>query len=177
MDRVARLLQQIAKARFENDQELERFLLEELGDAFPDDAASYASKGDAFAHIGRVEVQVLSVDKEKKKIALSIKRAERDPWTTVEQRYTPGQVVTGVITKIAPFGAFARIEDGVEGLIHLSELTPGTDPQTFHEGQQLRLRIIRIDAQRRRIGLSLRQADALDSQSIPGETLPEQSGR
>src|SRR5207248_302737 len=69
-----------------------------------------------------VEVQVLSVDKEKKKIALSIKRAEVDPWTTVEQRYTPGQVVTGTITKIAPFGAFARIEDGIEGLIHLSEL-------------------------------------------------------
>jgi small subunit ribosomal protein S1 len=60
-------------------------------------------------HVGQeVEVQVLSVDKEKKKIALSIKRAEVDPWTTVEQRYTPGQLVTGTITKIAPFGAFAR---------------------------------------------------------------------
>ncbi|HKW19844.1 MAG TPA: S1 RNA-binding domain-containing protein, partial [Ktedonobacterales bacterium] len=59
----------------------------------------------------KVEVQVLSVDKEKKKIALSIKRAEVDPWTTVEQRYFPGQIVTGTITKIAPYGAFARIED------------------------------------------------------------------
>src|SRR5436309_3663318 len=112
-------------------------------------------------HIGQeVEVQVLSVDKEKKKIALSIKRAEVDPWTTVEQRYTPGQVVTGVVTKIAPFGAFARIEDGIEGLIYLSELTPGTDPKTIlHEGAQLQLRILRIDAERRRLGLSLRQAD------------------
>ena len=73
----------------------------------------------------KVEVQVLSVDKEKKKIALSIKRAEVDPWTTVEQRYTVGQLVQGTITKIAPFGAFARIEDGVEGLIHLSELPSG----------------------------------------------------
>ncbi|GAC1398130.1 MAG: 30S ribosomal protein S1 [Ktedonobacteraceae bacterium] len=115
-------------------------------------------------HVGQeVEVQVLSVDKDKKKIALSIKRAEVDPWTTVEQRYTPGQVVTGVVTKIAPFGAFARIEDGIEGLIHLSELTPGQDPKSIlHEGAQLQLRILRIDAERRRLGLSLRQADELD---------------
>src|SRR6266496_2048503 len=115
-------------------------------------------------HVGQeVEVQVLSVDKEKKKIALSIKRAEVDPWTTVEQRYTPGQLVTGVVTKIAPFGAFARIEDGIEGLIHLSELTPGVDPKTIlHEGAQLQLRILRIDAERRRLGLSLRQAEELD---------------
>src|SRR5438874_2989221 len=125
-------------------------------------------------HVGQqVEVQVLSVDKEKKKIALSIKRAEVDPWTTVEQRYTPGQVVTGVITKIAPFGAFARIEDGIEGLIHLSELTPGMDPkQTLHEGVPLQLRILRIDADRRRLGLSLRQADEPDSREVPAELLP-----
>ncbi len=122
-------------------------------------------------HVGQeVEVQVLSVDKDKKKIALSIKRAEVDPWTTVEQRYTPGQVVTGVVTKIAPFGAFARIEDGIEGLIHLSELTPGQEPKTvLHEGAQLQLRILRIDAERRRLGLSLRQADELDQ---PDETVP-----
>ncbi len=122
-------------------------------------------------HVGQeVEVQVLSVDKEKKKIALSIKRAEVDPWTTVEQRYTPGQVVTGTITKIAPFGAFARIEDGIEGLIHLSELTPGMDPkQNLHEGLQLQLRILRIDAERRRLGLSLRQAEEPDTK----EPVPE----
>ncbi len=125
-------------------------------------------------HVGQhVEVQVLSVDKEKKKIALSIKRAEVDPWTTVEQRYTPGQVVTGVITKIAPFGAFARIEDGIEGLIHLSELTPGVDPkQILHEGTPLQLRILRIDPERRRLGLSLRQADELDAPSVPVELSP-----
>ncbi len=122
-------------------------------------------------HVGQeVEVQVLSVDKDKKKIALSIKRAEVDPWTTVEQRYTPGQVVTGVVTKIAPFGAFARIEDGIEGLIHLSELTPGTDPKAIlHEGAQLQLRILRIDAERRRLGLSLRQADEVDAKETATE--------
>src|SRR5712692_5829390 len=129
-------------------------------------------------HVGQeVEVQVLSVDKEKKKIALSIKRAEVDPWTTVEQRYTPGQVVTGTITKIAPFGAFARIEDGIEGLIHLSELLPGMDPKTnLHEGQQLQLRILRIDAERRRLGLSLRQADEVDSKEVSVEASPTEPG-
>ncbi|HEU4783285.1 MAG TPA: S1 RNA-binding domain-containing protein [Ktedonobacterales bacterium] len=108
----------------------------------------------------KVEVQVLSVDKEKKKIALSIKRAEVDPWTTVESRYTVGQTVTGTITKIAPFGAFARIEDGVEGLIHLSELPSGvSDPkQVLHEGEEVTVRILRIDPERRRLGLSMRQA-------------------
>ena len=127
-------------------------------------------------HVGQeVEVQVLNVDKEKKKIGLSIKRAEVDPWTTVEQRYTPGQVVTGVVTKIAPFGAFARIEDGIEGLIHQSELTPGADPKTvLHEGTQLQLRILRIEAERRRLGLSLRQADELDP---PKEATSETGAR
>jgi len=111
-------------------------------------------------HVGQeVEVQVLSVDKDKKKIALSIKRAEVDPWTTVEKRYQVGQLVKGVVTKIAPFGAFARIEDGVEGLIHLSELLPGQDPKTaLHESQELTLRILRIESERRRLGLSVRQA-------------------
>lgn len=94
---------------------------------------------------------------------MSIKRAEVDPWTSVEHRYTPGQIVTGIITKIAPFGAFARIEDGIEGLIHSSELSPCMEPETsLHEGQELQLRILRIDAERRRIGLSLRQADKPD---------------
>lgn len=129
-------------------------------------------------HVGQeVEVQVLSVDKEKKKIALSIKRAEVDPWTTVAERYTPGQVVTGVITKIAPFGAFARIEDGIEGLIHLSELTPGMDPkQALHEGVQLQLRILRIDAERRRLGLSLRQADEIDPKEFASDPSTAESG-
>jgi len=85
-----------------------------------------------------------------------------DPWTTVDQRYQVGQIVKGVVTKIAPFGAFARIEDGVEGLIHLSELLPGQDPKTaLYEGQELALRILHIDSGRRRLGLSMRQADGI----------------
>jgi len=126
-------------------------------------------------HVGQeVEVQVLSVDKDKKKIALSIKRAEVDPWTTVEQRYTPGQMVNGTVTKIAPFGAFARIEDGIEGLIHQSELPQGVDPKTvLHEGAQLQLRILRIDAERRRLGLSLRQHDEVEAKEAAPESVAE----
>src|SRR5438874_2984619 len=125
-----------------------------------------------------VEVQVLSVDKEKKKITLSIKRAEADPWTTVEQRYSLGQIVTGVITKIAPFGAFARIEDGIEGLIHLSELLPGMDPEaSLHEGQELQLRVLRIDTERRRLGLSLRQADEVDAREASTEPPADSGGK
>ena len=126
-----------------------------------------------------VEVQVLSVDKEKKKIALSIKRAEVDPWTTVESRYTVGQLVKGTITKIAPFGAFARIEDGIEGLIHLSELPPGQqDPKAvLKEGQEVTVRILRIDPDRRRLGLSIRQAEEGAYGEPEGEVAVEPEGR
>ncbi len=122
----------------------------------------------------KVEVQVLSVDKEKKKIALSIKRAEVDPWTTVEQRYHIGQLVQGTITKIAPFGAFARIEDGVEGLIHLSELPTGTqDPkQVLKEGDEVTVRILRIESDRRRLGLSVRAAEEGAEATATSEETP-----
>jgi small subunit ribosomal protein S1 len=84
--------------------------------------------------------------------------------------------VTGTITKIAPFGAFARIEDGIEGLIHQSELSPGMDPRAnLREGQELQLRILRIDAERRRLGLSLRQANEVDARTT-GETPSGDSG-
>jgi predicted RNA-binding protein with RPS1 domain len=114
------------------------------------------------------------VDKERKKIALSIKRAEVDPWTTVEQRYEVGQTVQGTITKIAPFGAFARIEDGVEGLIHLSEMPTGTqDPKTaLQEGQEVTVRIVRIEPDRRRLGLSIRQLGDEATAQAEGETTP-----
>ncbi|HEV2238277.1 MAG TPA: S1 RNA-binding domain-containing protein [Ktedonobacterales bacterium] len=122
-----------------------------------------------------VEVQVLSVDKDKKKIALSIKRAEVDPWTTVEQRYHVNQLVKGTITKIAPFGAFARIEDGVEGLIHLSELPQGMqEPKSaLHEGQEVTVRILRIEPDRRRLGLSVRQAEEGADAEAPQATAAE----
>jgi small subunit ribosomal protein S1 len=113
-----------------------------------------------------VSVYVLSVDRDTKKIALSLKRALPDPWTLVDQKYHIGQVVPATITKLAKFGAFAQVEEGLEGLIHLSELTdmPVTDAaQVVSEGQPVNVKIIHINSQRRRLGLSVRQA----RESIP----------
>lgn len=113
-------------------------------------------------HVGQeVDVYVLSVDRDTKKIALSLKRALPDPWTTVDEHYRVGQVVQATITKIAKFGAFAKVEEGLEGLIHLSELTdlPVRDAtEIVREGQVVDAKIIHINSQRRRLGLSVRQA-------------------
>jgi small subunit ribosomal protein S1 len=108
-----------------------------------------------------IDVYVLGINSQEKKIALSIKRTQAEPWSRVAAKYEVGQLVRGTVTQLANFGAFARIEDGIEGLIHVSEITDEriTHPkQVVREGQDLLLRIIRIDPQRRRMGLSLRRA-------------------
>ncbi|MDI3339065.1 MAG: 30S ribosomal protein S1 [Sphaerobacter sp.] len=108
-----------------------------------------------------VDVYVLGINAEEKKIALSIKRTQPEPWSRVAMKYEVGQLVIGTVTQLANFGAFARIEDGIEGLIHVSELSEqriGHPRQAVSEGQDLILRIIRIDPARRRMGLSLRRA-------------------
>jgi small subunit ribosomal protein S1 len=108
-----------------------------------------------------VDVYVLGINAQEKKIALSIKRTQAEPWSRVAASYEVGKLVRGVVTQLANFGAFARIEDGIEGLIHVSELADERiqhPKQVVSEGQELLLRIIRIDPQRRRMGLSLRRA-------------------
>ncbi len=108
-----------------------------------------------------VEVYVLGINEDERKIALSLKRTQAEPWTRVAAQYEVGQLTEGTITQLANFGAFARIQDGIEGLIHVSELS---DDRVAHprnvvkEGDDLLVRIIRIDPQRRRMGLSLRRA-------------------
>src|SRR5262245_16592938 len=108
----------------------------------------------------KVKVYILSVDNDRKRIALSIKRTQNEPWTTVSERYQLGQMVEGTITQLASFGAFARIEDGVEGLIHVSEMGDGRvqhPRDVVQEGDVVQARIIRIDPARKRMGLSMRQ--------------------
>ncbi len=108
-----------------------------------------------------VDVYVLGVDEQDRKIALSLKRTQQEPWMDITSRYQVGQLVEGTITQLATFGAFARIADGVEGLIHVSELSEGRimhPRDAVHEGEHHTLRIIRIDPQRKRIGLSLKRA-------------------
>jgi len=107
-----------------------------------------------------VDVYVLSVDQEKKRIALSLKRLEQEPWATAESRYHIGQLVEGTITRLANFGAFALVNDELEGLIHISELSDSriNHPQeVVHEGEKHVMRVIRIDPKRRRMGLSLKR--------------------
>lgn len=108
-----------------------------------------------------VEVYVISVDRAAQRIALSLKRLKPDPWATVHERYQAGQLITGTITNVVSFGAFMRVEDGVEGLIHVSELAEG---QFLHprnvvkEGDEVTARVLNIDGAQRRLGLSLRKA-------------------
>jgi len=119
-----------------------------------------------------VDVAVLSIDPQTKKIALSLKKALPDPWSLVEQRYQVGQLVEGTITKLAKFGAFAKIDDGIEGLIHLSELTEApieNAKDAVNEGDRVALRVININSQRRRLGLSLRQVEHPDAPGTQSE--------
>lgn len=107
-----------------------------------------------------VEVYVIDVDRTRRRIALSLKRLQPNPWATVAERYAVGEVVEGKITNVVEFGAFTRIEDGVEGLIHVSEMD--LDDTTHHprslvrEGCTVRARILNIDPENQRIGLTMR---------------------
>jgi small subunit ribosomal protein S1 len=108
-----------------------------------------------------VDVYVMKVDAEKKKIALSIRRAQPAHWDGIVDKYQVGEVVPGIVTKLATFGAFARIEGPVEGLIHVSELVDrriSHAQEAVREGDILPLKIIRIERDRHRLGLSLKQA-------------------
>jgi small subunit ribosomal protein S1 len=108
-----------------------------------------------------VEVYVIGVDRERQRIALSLKRLQPDPWSLVEERYKVGQLIEGTITNVVSFGAFARIEDGLEGLIHISELAEGDflhPRNVVKEGDRVTVLILDIDSARHRLRLSLRQA-------------------
>lgn len=116
----------------------------------------------------KVKVQILSVDQERRRIGLSLRRLQPQPWDVVEETYEVGQIVRGRITKLVNFGAFARLEkDGIEGLIHVSELTDrriSHPKEVVAEGEEYDLRIIRIDIDKRRMGLSLKQAMPADQE-------------
>jgi small subunit ribosomal protein S1 len=108
-----------------------------------------------------IRVVVMSVDRVARRVALSHKRLSMDPWATVGERYRVGDIVDALVTNVVEFGAFARVPEGVDGLIHISELSDGpfTEPASVvSEGQTLRVRVLHIDPAARRLGLSLRQA-------------------
>ncbi len=109
-----------------------------------------------------VEAEVIDINHERGRISLSIRRLQPDPWHSTVADLKVGDLIEGAVTKIVNFGAFVRVRDGLEGLIHISELShqrvahPG---DVVHEGQRLKLKVISLDSERHRLGLSLKQAE------------------
>jgi small subunit ribosomal protein S1 len=130
-----------------------------------------------------VEVYIMSLDEENKRIGLSLKRLQPEPWARVEDKYELGQRVEGEVTNVVDFGAFAKIEEAVEGLIHVSELTdePLVHPRDIvRRGDLLLLRIIHIDLRRKRLGLSLKRvldAEWVEWAGQPPAAAPQAGGR
>lgn len=113
-----------------------------------------------------IDVQVIRIDPDNQRIALSRKRLLPNPWDTVEERYHPGDVVPATITRVVDFGAFAELEPGIEGLIHISELADiaiAEPLKTVRVGDKVQAKVLRVDRKRQRVGLSLRQAMFPDS--------------
>jgi small subunit ribosomal protein S1 len=128
-----------------------------------------------------VEVKVISVDRERKRIGLSLRQLQPDPWMKQVGHLKEGQLIEAKITHLTKFGAFARLDDDLEGLIHVSELSEhriAHPKEVVKEGDQITLRVIKIDPERRRIGLSLRKVDSpaysdLDWKMVMAEEVEE----
>ena len=109
-----------------------------------------------------VTVEVLDVDMDRERVSLSLKSTQEDPWQQFARMHQIGQVVPGRVTKLVPFGAFVRVEEGIEGLVHISELADRhveIPEQVVQVGDEIFVKIIDIDLDRRRISLSLKQAN------------------
>ena len=109
-----------------------------------------------------VTVEVLEVDFDRERVSLSLKATQEDPWQAFARTHAIGQVVPGKVTKLVPFGAFVRVEDGIEGLVHISELAQRhveVPEQVAKVGDEVFVKVIDIDLERRRISLSLKQAN------------------
>ncbi|MCZ0856501.1 30S ribosomal protein S1 [Actinomyces israelii] len=109
-----------------------------------------------------VTVEVLEVDFDRERVSLSLKKTQEDPWQAFARTHAIGQVVPGKVTKLVPFGAFVRVEDGIEGLVHISELAQRhveVPEQVAKVGDEVFVKVIDIDLERRRISLSLKQAN------------------
>jgi len=111
----------------------------------------------------QIECKVLSVDQQRRRIALGLKQLEEDPWATdIPSKYQPGQLVTGTVTKITNFGVFVGLENGLEGLLHISELADHkveNAEDVVKVGDQIEVKILRVDAGERKIGLSRKRVD------------------
>ena len=139
----------------ELEQDVEGLVhVSELSWGHPESPKDVVSEGD------EVTVVVLNCDDAARRISLSLRRTQRDPWEDVESKYPRGQVVQGTVTKLTDFGAFVKLEDGVEGLVHVSEIDWGhvNHPRdVLAEGDEIEVKILNADPQERRISLSIRE--------------------
>ena len=122
-----------------------------------------------------VEAEVIDINHERGRISLSIRRLQPDPWHSTVADFKVGEIIDGTVTKLVNFGAFVRVRDGLEGLIHISELShqrvahPG---DVVREGQTIKLKIISLDSERHRLGLSLKQAEEAPARPAPEAPRP-----
>jgi small subunit ribosomal protein S1 len=127
--------------------------------------------GDVLNPGQNVEVSVLGVNPDEGRVALSLKRLRPNPWKEVDSRYQVGQLLEGTVTSVVSFGAFVRIEEGVEGLVHISELAEGSflhPRNVVREGETVRVRVLNVDPARQRLGLSLRQVHDTKQHQVEG---------
>ncbi len=136
------------------------------------------NKPDEVLKVGQeVKVKIITIDREKKRIGLSIRALQDDPWAQQVANFQVGQLVEGKVTKLAPFGAFARLEGDVEGLIHISEISEKRiehPKEVLKVGDPLTLRVIKIDTDNHRIGLSLRRVDSPAYAELDWQTLSDE---
>jgi predicted RNA-binding protein with RPS1 domain len=107
-----------------------------------------------------VDVEVLDVDLERERVSLSLKSTQEDPWKEFERKYKAGEIIEGQVTKLVPFGAFVRVAQGIEGLVHISELSHEhveSPEAVLSVGDEVRVKVIDVDVSRRRVSLSMRQ--------------------
>lgn len=137
-----------------------------------DDPSEVLSVGDV------VSVKVTGFDKEKKKISLSYRKPEDNPWYNIENRYKVGDVVTGTILRMVPFGVFVELEEGVEGLVHISQISSvriGRPEEVLKVGQKVDMKIIEINPDLKKISLSIKEVNPIDPES-PEEPAAEDAG-
>jgi small subunit ribosomal protein S1 len=119
-----------------------------------------------------VQAIVLDIDKESERFSLGIKQLQSDPWETVEQRYEVGKKITGTVTNVTDFGVFVELEEGIEGLIHVSEISKEkikTPVGMFNVGDIITAKVMNINSDERRIGLSIKRLEIEDEQSLLNE--------
>jgi small subunit ribosomal protein S1 len=117
-----------------------------------------------------VDVEVLDVDLDRERVSLSLKATQEDPWREFERKHQTGEIISGTVTKLVPFGAFVRVGEGIEGLVHISELSDQhveSPEEVVQVGEQVRVKVVDVDVSRRRISLSTRRV------AEEAEVLPE----